>query len=725
MKRSLLICIAAVALRALSAADDVVIEDFEGRDYGTWKTTGEAFGPGPAHGTLPGQMAVDGFKGKGLVNSFYHGDATTGTLTSPSFKIERKYIGFLIGGGKDIERTAINLLVDGKIVHSATGPNDKPGGSERLIPDSWDVTDLLGKAAVIEIVDNATGGWGHINVDQIIQSDRKPPSLLPIASREFVGVDKRYLNLPIKNNTPTRKVRIRYEGPDGAADVTNDIALADEKPDWWTFVDVSAARGGILTVDVNQLPEDSNALAAMELSNEILHAGDLYGEPLRQQFHFSARRGWNNDPNGLAFYRGEYHLFFQHNPYGWPWGNMHWGHAVSKDLVHWIELSEALAPDKFGPMFSGSAVVDWKNTSGLGRDGQPPLVLFYTAAGEPTVQCMASSIDGRHFTKYEHNPIVPQFTSGNRDPKVIWHEPTKKWVMTLYVETNKVHTIHFLGSPNLKDWTVLSRVDGFFECPDFFELALDDDSSKKKWILTAASSEYLVGTFNGITFTPETPKLPGHRGKGFYAAQTYSDIPESDGRRIQIGWFQTETKGMPFNQSMTIPVELKLVSTADGPRLTRTPIKELESLRATTSKMGDILLEPGRANPFAALKQDLVELLLDIERDDATEVSLNVRGASIIYDIEKGELVVNNHRSSAPFRKGKQHLAIYCDRASLEVFASDGLTYIPMPFIPKADELSLGIETKGGDALISNIRIYNLRSAWSEAASGAIFRPSP
>ncbi len=712
MKPSLLICVAALAIRALVAAEDIVIADFEGTDYGAWKTTGEAFGPGPARGTLPGQMAVDGFKGHGLVNSFYHGDATIGTLSSPPFKIERKYIGFLVGGGKDLERTAMHLLVDGKAVRSATGPNDKAGGSETLIPDSWDVTELLGKTASIQIVDNATGGWGHINVDQIVQSDQKPPGFLTNVRREL-KIEKRYLNLPIKNG-PTRKVTMRVEGP-GGMEVHNDIALADGQADWWSFVDVSSWIGKTLTIQVDKLGEDSKALSAIEQSDEILHAEDLYREPLRQQFHFSARRGWNNDPNGLAFYRGEYHLFLQHNPYGWPWGNMHWGHAVSKDLVHWTELPEALAPDKFGPMFSGSAVVDWKNTSGLGRDGQPPLVLFYTAAGDPTVQCMASSTDGRHFTKSEHNPIIPQFTSGNRDPKVIWHEATKKWIMTLYVETNKVHTIHFLGSQNLKDWTVLSRIDGFFECPDFFELPVDGDSSKKKWVLTAANSEYRVGTFDGTTFTPETPKLPGHRGKGFYAAQTYSDIPETDGRRIQIGWFQTETKDMPFNQSMTIPMELKLVSTSDGPRLTWTPVKELESLRARTSKMGDILLEPGRANPFPALKNELVEVRLDIEPFEAEEVSLNVRGATIIYDVKTSELVVNGHRSPAPLRDGKQRLAVYCDRASLEVFASDGVTYIPMPFIPKGDDLSLGIEAKGGKTRISNIRVYNLQSAWASA----------
>jgi fructan beta-fructosidase len=711
MKRLLLIIIVALAQPLLRANDDLVVADFESTDYGEWKVTGEAFGPGPARGTLPGQMPVDGFNGHGLVNSLYHGDGTTGTLTSPPFQIVRKYIGFLIGGGKDLDRTAMHLLIDGKLVRRATGPNDRAGGSETLIPDSWDLSDLLGQTAVIQIVDNATGGWGHINVDQIVQTDRKPPGLLAKAKREF-KIEKRYLNLPIKNG-PTRKVTLRAQGPAGSMEVQNDIGLADAEPDWWSFIDVSPWRGDTLTIEVDKLREDSAALSSIEQSDEILHADNLYREPARGQFHFSARRGWNNDPNGLAFYRGEYHLFFQHNPYGWSWGNMHWGHAVSRDLVHWRELGDALAPDKFGPMFSGSAVVDWKNTSGLGRDGQPPLVLFYTAAGDPTVQCIASSLDGRHFTKFEHNPVVPQITPGNRDPKVIWYEPRKSWIMTLYVETNKTHTIHFLGSTNLKDWKLLSQTDGFFECPDFFELPVDGNPANKKWVLTAGSSEYRVGTFDGEKFTPETPKLPGHRGKAFYAAQTYSDLPAVDGRRIQIGWFQTETKGMPFNQSMTLPMELKLIGTPDGPRLTWTPVKELETLRASTANLGDLLLEPGQPNPLSAFQNQLLELDLEIEPLDGSEVTLTIRGGNITYDARRQELVVNGHHAPAPLRNGRLPLAIYCDRASLELFASDGLTYIPMPFIPKADDLSLGIETKTAAAHLRNIRVYQLRPSWS------------
>ncbi len=225
-------------------------------------------------------------------------------------------------------------------------------------------------------------------------------------------------------------------------------------------MDVSAWQGKALTLRVDKLSEDSTALNNIKLADTLDGADQLYHESLRGQFHFSPKRGWNNDPNGLVYFNGDYHMFFQHNPYGWGWGNMHWGHAISRDLVHWQELGDVLLPDELGPMFSGSAVVDWQNTSGFGKDGKPPLVLIYTAAGNPTVQCQAYSLDGRAFTKYAGNPVVPQVTGGNRDPKVIWHEPTKQWVMVLYVEWEKKHTVHFFTSDNLREWKLASVTDG-------------------------------------------------------------------------------------------------------------------------------------------------------------------------------------------------------------------------------------------------------------------------
>ncbi|MBL9137914.1 MAG: DUF4980 domain-containing protein [Verrucomicrobiales bacterium] len=705
---SILIAWAAVASIPLHAADDLVIADFEGSDYGTWTVVGEAFGSGPARGTLPGQMHVDGYQGRGLVNSFNKGDSTTGTLTSPEFRIERRYLQFLIGGGKDLERTCLVLLVDGKVVRRATGPNDQAGGTESLAVEGWDVGDLLGKAAVLRIIDEATGGWGHINVDHIVQTDRKPPGWIDRARRDFQA-DTQFLLLPIKTGGPKRSVTTLV---DGQPVVKNDIELADKEIDWWAPMDVSAWRGRSVTLEVDRLPEHSQALARIEASDTLRGTDPVYREPLRGQFHFSPRRGWNNDPNGLVYFRGEYHLFFQHNPYGWNWGNMHWGHAVSTNLIHWKELGDVLAPDALGPMFSGSAVVDWANTSGLGKPGAPAQVLFYTAAGDPTVQCLASSTDGRTFTKFAGNPIVRQFTPGNRDPKVIWHEPTKKWVMTLYVETNQVHSIFFLGSSNLKEWTYLSRTDGFFECPDFFELPVDGDAARRRWVLTAANSEYMVGSFDGTKFIPETAKLPGHRGRNFYAAQTFSDLPSTDGRRVQIGWFQTATPGMPFNQSMTVPLELNLVGTPEGPRLTWTPARELRELRAQSQNLKPFTLAEGGSDPLAAIHGELLEVRLTFEPGDSTELSLSIRGATLKYDARTQELALNDHRAPAPLRDGRQSLIVLCDRMGFEVFASAGLTYLPMAYLPRGEDRSLRLQVRGAAARMHQLEVHHLKSAW-------------
>ena len=709
-------------LSVLSAAEPIVIADFEGSDYGAWKTTGTAFGSGPAHGKLPGQMPVEGFLGKGLVNSFNGGDNSTGRLTSPPLKLERTFITFLIGGGGWTDETCMNLVVDGKVVRTATGPNTLPGGSERLEPAAWDVGEFAGRDATIVIVDERKGGWGHINVDQIVQTDDRgsialaaPPVQVAKDVMREVIVEKKLLHFPVKTGAKKRVVTV---SADGVQVRRFDIELADADADWWAPLDVSAWAGKKLSVVANILPVGSKALESLRQSDTLLDSENLYREPLRPQLHFSAKRGWLNDPNGLAFYNGEYHLFFQHNPYGWGWGNMHWGHATSHDLMPWKEHGDVLYPDAMGPMFSGSAVVDWRNTSGFGKDGKPPLVLIYTAAGNPTTQCLAYSTDGRNFTKFSGNPVVKQITGGNRDPKVFWHEPNKRWVMVLYVTLpEKKHTVHFFTSPNLRDWALASITDGgtdgdhfLYECPDFFELPVDGDASKKKWVLTAANSEYAIGTFDGAKFTPGTPNLPGHRGRGFYAAQTFSDTP--DGRRIQIGWGQCPSPGMPFNQLQCFPCELTLRRTPEGTRLAWQPIKEIESLRAKSHRIGALELREGSTNPLTEVHGELLEIRADFMPAANSEVLFKVRGIDIRYDTAKQEISVDKQRAPAPLRDGRQSLIILTDRTNFTVWASDGLTYVPLPLIAKPTDLSVEVSAKGGAAKFTTLEAHELKSIW-------------
>ena len=354
---------------------DVLIADFEDEDYGDWVATGEAFGSGPAKGALPGQMHVSGYEGRSLVNTFFRGDGTVGTLTSPALTIQRPFVCFLIGGGKYPGETCVNLLVDGRVARTATGPNDRQGGTERLRWACWDVREYMGKQAVIEIVDSARGGWGHINVDQIIQTEE---AIVSEQTREMT-FERRYLNLPVRNGAPKQRVSLTI---DGTVVREFEIELAEGEPDFWVFLDLAPFQGKTGTLRLLDKPRDSAGLDAVTQDDEIRGAEDLYRERYRPQFHFTSRRGWNNDPNGLVYFDGEYHLFYQHNPYGWGWGNMHWGHAVSPDLVHWREVGIAIYPHNYGDwVFSGSAAIDWENTSGFGDGTVPPMIAAYTSTG--------------------------------------------------------------------------------------------------------------------------------------------------------------------------------------------------------------------------------------------------------------------------------------------------------------------------------------------------------
>ncbi len=526
------------------------------------------------------------------------------------------------------------------------------------------------------------------------------------ATRELL-VEKPFLSLPVKNHAPKHRVKLLV---DGQVAREFEIELADRDPDFWVFLDLAAFQGKRATIEVDQLAADSSALSAIEQSDQIKGAENLYHEALRPQFHFSSRRGWNNDPNGLVYYRGEYHLFYQHNPYGWDWGNMHWGHAISADLVHWQELPIAIYPHQFGDwVFSGSAVVDRANTAGFQTGREAPLVAAYTSTGRG--ECIAYSNDrGRTWTDFSGDPVVRH---QGRDPRLLWHAPSKRWVMAVYDELEGKRWIAFYTSPDLKQWKFESRVEGFFECPDFFELPVDGKPARKLWVLTAGSSEYMLGTFDGHQFTPQTPKLPGHRGNAFYAAQTYSDIPASDGRRIQIGWGQIATPGMPFNQMMTFPCELTLRSTSEGPRLCFQPVKELKRLHTARHAWSGPTVAAG-TNVLAGIQGDLFDLRAQFTVGSTGEVRLVVRGVPVVYDAAKQELACHDRRNPLPPINGKVRLQVLVDRTSLEIFGNDGLLYMPMAgnFIP--DDHGLALTATDAAIRCDSLEVNELKSIWPQ-----------
>ncbi len=447
-------------------------------------------------------------------------------------------------------------------------------------------------------------------------------------------------------------------------------------------------------------------------------------EPYRPKFHFTAKQGWLNDPNGLVYLDGEYHLFFQFEEL--LSGNdpkKSWGHAVSTDLVHWRQLSNALEPDALGPIWSGSAIVDWNNTSGLGSPGKPPLVALYTAAGGQSpessgrdfTQCLAYSTDrGRTWTKYAHNPVLPHVAGENRDPKVIWDAPTRRWIMALYLDRDR---FGLFSSPDLKAWTQTQTLTlpGSSECPDFFPLPLIE-THKQRWVFTAANDAYLVGSFDGRTFTPETPALPGDAGASFYAAQTFSGIPAQEDRRIQIAWMRGgEYPQMPFNQQMSFPCTLTLHQTSDGPRLFRWPVKEITALYGALLHQHNIRLSPGSDHIVPAPGE-----LWDIEAEFAlspgvTACGLRVRGTDIRYQAAEGGTISCLGRK-APLAPQQSHvtLRILLDRTSLEVFGNGGQTSLTTCFLPPVGEENLSAYAEGGTVTLVSLTAHPLRSAWTQ-----------
>lgn len=694
------------AVPSIVVADEpeLLIADFEGDNYGAWKVEGTAFGTRPAAGTLPNQMHVEGFLGKGLVNSYLGGDEATGRLTSPEFPIQRKFISFLIGGGAHHQKTCVNLVVDGQVVRSSTGSNSQAGGSERLEWDDWDVAQFQGKRGRIEIVDDFTGGWGHINVDHILQGDRRRGS---VTTQREIEVTAPYLQFGVRTGAPLRRVNF-HNG--GQLVYEADMELVDADPEFAVYADVRAYRGQRLTLEAKLPAETARAFERVQPVESI----PASNESRRPLVHFTSRRGWLNDPNGMVFLAGEWHLFYQHNPFGWNWGNMHWGHAVTRDLLHWEELPTALfAKPRQDMAFSGSAVVDRENTSGFKQGDNDVLVAAYTSTGRG--ECIAYSTDrGRTWQEYAGNPVVKH---QGRDPRLLWHAASKQWSMAVYDEHPEVpQGIAFYTSPNLKDWTFRSRIRDYFECPDLFELPVDKGPATK-WVLSAADGKYVLGQFDGGTFTPDPAFVASGKQQlwfgNFYAAQSFSDAP--DGRRIQIGWGQgIEFRGQPFNQQMTLPVELSLRTTPAGVRMTATPVREWDRVarRSLLDTNGPAELVVKSNDPLLGPPQPRtspVELSGTVEPGNSTKVVFQIRGTDVIYDVRQQQLTCRHVTAPIPLRAGKLPLRVIGDRGSLEIFAHDGEFALSVADSPQHDSVLVRVTAEGGDARLRNVRLEEVQ----------------
>jgi sucrose-6-phosphate hydrolase SacC (GH32 family) len=496
-------------------------------------------------------------------------------------------------------------------------------------------------------------------------------------------------------------------GQQAVACAADDVGIADcEGPDY-----------GAWGINIDQIVQSNKPLVAPAKAEPV------YAERYRGQFHFSPRTNWTNDPNGMVFYKGRYHLFFQHNPVGINWGNMTWGHAVSPDMFHWTQLDDAIKPDKLGTIFSGSAVVDWENAAGFQQGDEKTIVCIYTSAGgtspeskgQPFAQSIAYSSDaGRTFTKYAKNPVLPHIRGENRDPKVLWHRPSRQWVMALFLDGN---AYALFASPDLKSWSKLCDVPmpGSGECPDFFALPVDGDKANVKWVFWGANNNYLLGSFDGKAFHKEAGPLPTHFGANRYAAQTFSDIPASDGRRIQIAWMQGgKYPRMPFNQQMSVPAELTLRKFPEGVRLCTLPVREAALLHEGEKFSFQGPLKPGE-NPLHGRSGAELDIALKIEPGSAGEITLGLRGTPIRYNVKDRRLSCLGHSARIEPIDGCLALRVLLDRSSIEIFTADGRANLAFCFLPSEDDKSLVLSATGGEANVRALDVWQMRSTWPKA----------
>ena len=664
---------------------EILIANFE-NGYEKWDRSGDAFLPGSRRNRISGHI------GQGLANSYHKGDRSMGSILSPTFLIDRKYIKFLIGGGKFPGEVGIELLIEGQSVRSATGNSLKNENKEEILEwKSWVVSEFQGMDARIRVFDKREAGWGHVLVDQILQSDK--------------GLISSENSLALSSFETPRK---------------SDITLKDE---WSTF----------------------------PLYNQV-----GYGQSLRPQFHFTSRMGWLNDPNGMVYYDGEWHMLFQHFAKGNASGAKSWGNSVSSNLIHWEQLPHAINPypkidgsEGVHAIWSGSAVVDVNNALGKQKGETKTLFALYSATHEKFFQGGAFSTDkGRTWNKINGGrAVIPHqdgFAKGQRDPRVFHYAPGNFYV-TIMMIGGPDRLVRLWKSKNLLDWKIIGDIPGkAAECIDMYEVSVDGDPQKRKWVIADAGTNYEVGEFDGKSWRgygdsdKSGRRLRFDYGDAYYAAQAFNQGP--NGRVVHIGWLRSKQagyrpfldSGMPFTQQMSVPAEVTLRTTAEGIRMFRNPVREIENLYMRNWHFQKLSL--GELNPkLEKIEPELIDMSLSFMPKQTFTVS--IRGLDIHYNPDDEQLRFTNfarvqgERSAwnkkGPYRDdgvraipspsidGMVKIRVLIDRASLELFVNDGQAAASFVVVPEAGNRKIFF--KGNSNLrIINLSINELRSIWAE-----------
>lgn len=556
---------------------------------------------------------------------------------------------------------------------------------------------------------------------------------------------KKFLLLPVQENAPEGKVNIIVNNEFQLEQNIN-IRLAREKVDYYVPLDLSAYQGKSVSVDVTGMPASSLCWKEIKLSDTFDSSNR---ETYRPVYHHTPVYGWMNDPNGMFYKDGVYHLYFQYNPYGSMWANMTWGHSTSTDLTHWTYEGTAIVPDAWGAIFSGSCVVDKDNTAGFGKGA---VVAFYTSAkstpwGDVQSQSMAYSLDnGKTFIKYEHNPILTSTERDFRDPKVFWYAPGKHWVMMLAVGQE----MQIYSSGNLKEWKKESSFGamqgahgGVWECPDLVEVAVEG-SKEKKWVLICnlnpggpfggSAAQYFVGSFDGKKFVNESPTQTKWLdwGKDNYATVTWSNAPA--GRCIALGWmsnwqYANNVPTTQYRSANTLARDLTLYRAGGELYLKSKPSPEIKKARAEEKKISTFEVKGNyEVASLLADNKGAYEIEMTIENKGTSKIDFSLinekdEKVAMYYDVVRKQFVMDRSASGivgfsrdfpavtvAPVRNTDQiHLRLFIDRSSVEAFGEDGEYVMTNLVFPAEPYNRMVFSSDKGSYIVKSMNVYRLQ----------------
>ena len=486
------------------------------------------------------------------------------------------------------------------------------------------------------------------------------------------------------------------------------------------------------------------------ITTETLAQKKLYQEAHRPQYHFTIPKSWINDPNGLVYAYGAYHLFYQTNPFANVWGHMTWGHATSKDLVHWQHLPVAIKEENGIMAFSGSAIVDVHNTTGFGTANKPPLVAIYTGHTDTLqTQNLAFSNDkGISWTKFKGNPVLDYHKKDFRDPNVFWYQPTQQWIMALSFPNE--HQIGFFSSKNLQQWQQISvfgplgDTSGVWECPDLMQVPIDGQSGKTKWVLFTsqnATMQYFVGDFDGVNFINENPAntiFKQDYGTEYYAAVAYHNTPNK--QPIAIGWvnnwnYANDIPTTPWKGAMALPRKLSVKKIDGRWQLLQKPISAIAAQRGAQIELGTLAVTDTKLLPLQSqvfemqcvLKPSLGEsgIKIAVGNGNYFTIGYNSKSQTLFTDRSHvGTAFFNKNfdslaicKAKVPLVNGKLQLHIYYDKSILEIYANNDASVFTVQLFP--DEKNTGIElySNGGTATFQSLSFWKMNSIWSQLAT--------